>query len=182
MTDRSKLLALANADARIIDRLDRTGDCWLWTGALDHAGRGRVWHQGKLKLHHRAVWNILVGPIPDGAMLCHHCDNPQCGNPSHLYVGDAASNATDMSRRKRTWAHRDPERAKLLGIAIGKANDWCRGERNPKAKLTPESVAEIRAAKGSSYRIAADYGVNASTVQRIRRGTAWTRAQAEALA
>lgn len=33
-------------DRRLLDRLDRSGDCWLWTGALDYRGRGRVWHRG----------------------------------------------------------------------------------------------------------------------------------------
>ena len=160
-------------DRRILARLDRTGACWLWTGALDSRKRGRVWRNGKITIHHRAVWEILIGPIPAGGLLCHHCDNPQCANPQHLYVGDDKSNAKDMSDRQRTWAQRNPDKAKALGAALGSSNDWARGERNPKAKLTISQVAEIRQAGGSSYAIAASFGVDATTVQRIKRGTAW---------
>lgn len=77
----SRVERLTGPCREIIDRVDRSGDCWLWTGKLDERGRGRVWHCGKLMLHHRAVWEILIGPIPAGALLCHHCDNPRCANP-----------------------------------------------------------------------------------------------------
>jgi hypothetical protein len=163
------------AERRILGRLDTSGDCWLWTGALDHRGRGRVWRNGKIVLHHRAVWEILVGPIPEGALLCHHCDNPQCANPEHLYIGDDKSNVRDMWERGRHWTQQQPERARELGKQYGKLNTWARGSGNPKAKLTPAQVEEIKTATGSSYAIASRYGVNATTVQRIRRGEAWTR-------
>lgn len=170
----SELLELADADRAIIDRLNREGGCWLWTGALDERGRGRVWHDGKLKLHHRAVWEILKGPIPKGAMLCHHCDNPQCGNPAHLYVGTGKTNVNDMMSRGRHWTQREPERAAAVGRANGRRNSWAKGPQNPKAKLSNEEVAAIRGELGSSYQVAERYGVSATTIQRIRKGSAWT--------
>jgi len=118
MTNRETLRSLAELGAserRIIDRLDRSGSCWLWTGALDDRGRGRVSYHGRNLLHHRAVWEILVGPIPAGALLCHHCDNPTCANPDHLYVGDHRSNVMDMFSRGRHWTQTEPERAKVCG-------------------------------------------------------------------
>jgi hypothetical protein len=181
MTDKQTLLALAasceaaaGADRRILDRLDRTGLCWLWTGALDERGRGRVWHNGRLKLHHRAVWEILMGPIAEQALLCHHCDNPTCANPAHLYVGDGKTNVADMFRRNRAWQQQDPERMRDFGRASGARNDWAKGGANPKAKLLPEQVEQIRSSFGSSYQVARAFGVNASTVQRIRKGVSWT--------
>jgi hypothetical protein len=160
-------------DRRILDRLDRTGDCWLWTGPTDARGRARVSFRGKNKLHHRAVWEILVGPIPAGALLCHHCDNPRCANRTHLYVGDGKSNVADMFARGRHWTQVEPERASRIGRVNGHSNTWSRGASNPKAKLAPAQVDQIRGAKGSSYTVAAQFGVDASTVQRIRRGATW---------
>lgn len=176
----SDLLALAERveaatgpDRRILDRLDRSGPCWLWIGALDTRGRGRVWHAGKLKLHHRAVWEIIVGPIPERALLCHHCDNPQCANPAHLYVGDGKSNVADMFARQRDWQSAQPERLRHIAKQNGSLNNWSRGTSNPKAKLTAAEVASIRVATGTSYEVAARYGVHATTIQRIRRGEQW---------
>jgi len=160
-------------DAAIINRLDRTGNCWLWTGALDDRGRGRVWHNRKLKLHHRAVWEILVGPIPDGALLCHHCDNPQCANPNHLYVGDGKSNVADMLERGRHWTQVEPNRARIVGSQNGSANTWSKGEGNPKAKLAPDQAAEIASSTEKTRVLAQRYGVNRTTIQRIRSGSSW---------
>ena len=165
--------AATGADRAILDRLDRTGDCWLWTGALDERGRGRVWHNGKIKLHHRAIWEILIGPIPSGALLCHDCDNPTCGNPAHLYVGDGKTNVRDMFARGRAWHQNHPEKLKEVGRKTGLKNTWVKGAANPRAKLTQRQVAEIREATESSPKLAAFYGVSATTVQRIRSGKQW---------
>lgn len=163
----------SGADRRILDRLDRRSECWLWTGALDSRGRGRVWRDGKITIHHRAVWEILVGPIPQGALLCHHCDNPTCANPTHLYVGDGKTNVRDMFSRGRHWTQREPERARAVGVLNGAKNDWARGESNPKARLTADQVSEIAASADKTKLLAARYGVNRTTIQRIRRGAAW---------
>lgn len=169
----SRLQGLTAPDRTIIDRLDRSGDCWLWQGKLDERGRGRVWHDGRLKLHHRAVWEILVGRIPDGALLCHHCDNPQCANPGHLYVGDGKSNVADMIGRHRHWTQVNPVLAKSLGKINGAKNNWARGASNPKAKLSAEQVREIRSSSVSSTELARQYAVDKTTIQRIRRGALW---------
>jgi len=161
---------------RITRRLSQTDNgCWNWVGphSLNGKGRGMVSVGGKPMLHHRAIWTLLRGPIPAGAMLCHHCDNQRCGNPAHLYVGDAKTNAADMFNRGRHWTQTDPERAREVGTKSGKANTWHRGEGNPRVKLTAEQVEEIRRSTGSSRSVAAAYGVNATTIQRIRNGSLW---------
>ena len=160
-------------DRHILSRLDTTGECWLWTGALDNHGRGRVWRNGKLHIHHRAVWLILRGELPGGVSLCHHCDNPQCANPAHLYVGDQATNVADMVSRGRHWTQRDPERARQVGRNIGKMNNWSKGAKNPKAKLTNEQARAVADSNESTKILAEQYGVNYSAIQRIRSGTSW---------
>lgn len=177
MTDLSSLIELAEKatgpDRTVLSRLDKSGDCWLWTGATDHKGRGRVWYRGKIMLHHRAVWTILIGVIPDGSMLCHHCDNPRCANPMHMYVGDAKSNVRDMISRGRHWLQANVERAKIVGRSLGKSNDWSTGESNPKAKLSKDQAAHIRASGLSTKQLSEKFGVDRTTVQRIRRGASW---------
>lgn len=172
----SELKALAARVRRRLEVDPQTG-CWNWASPNSLVGRGRgyISVHGRPMLHHRAVWTLLVGPIPQGALLCHHCDNPRCANPAHLYVGDHASNMADMRARGRHWTKQNPEKARAVGQRSGKANTWAKGSGNPKAKLTPTQVEQVKSAAGSSYQIAAMFGVNASTVQRIKRGDAWAQ-------
>ena len=58
--------------------------CVLWTGALDRRGYGRQRVGQRRIMAHRVVWELLVGPIPDGATLDHLCRTPACVNPAHL--------------------------------------------------------------------------------------------------
>ena len=149
-------------------------DCWIWPRAKDRAGRGRLWVAGRLMLAHRAVWEAKRGPVPEGMLLCHHCDNPSCVNPKHLYVGTHKDNMRDMRVRRRAFAHRNPNKAAEVGRATGRRNDWAAGTGNPKAKLTVEQVASIRADGRATRFVAAQYGVERTTIQRIRRGSLWT--------
>jgi len=65
--------------------------CWIWTGAL-RQGYGQISN----KVAHRVSWEIHNGPIPQGFFVCHHCDNPPCVNPYHLFLGNAQDNTSDM--------------------------------------------------------------------------------------
>jgi len=115
-------------------------ECWLWTAYRNVFGYGVFSGvRGKLVLAHRFAWTTAHGDIPDGAAILHHCDNPPCVNPSHLFLGDQPANVRDMiekgrSRRSRGdshWTRRNPE--KLIGA------------RNPNAKLSDKQVAQMRA-------------------------------------
>jgi hypothetical protein len=65
-------------------RVDATGICWEWTGALTPKGYARSNFGGKHWLIHRLVWTLLVGDIPEGMTLDHLCRNRRCCNPDHL--------------------------------------------------------------------------------------------------
>lgn len=58
--------------------------CWLWTGAKSVSGYGHVRYRRKVCVVHRVVYELLVGPIPDGLVLDHLCRVRHCCAPTHL--------------------------------------------------------------------------------------------------
>ena len=72
-------------------------DCWIWFGPRIKYGYGR--RNGKLI--HRLFWTIYNGVIPDKLFVCHHCDNPSCVNPSHLFLGTNQDNVNDKMKKGR---------------------------------------------------------------------------------
>lgn len=69
---------------RLMKYVHITRDCWIWTGAKDKAGYGRIsLGHANCKLAHRIAFIALAGPIPDGLDLHHCCENPTCINPAH---------------------------------------------------------------------------------------------------
>ena len=70
-------------------------------------GYGRMSHDGKRSQYaHRVSYAAFVGPIPDGLFVCHHCDNPPCVNPAHLFLGAQKDNVDDMLAKGRGLANR----------------------------------------------------------------------------
>lgn len=77
--------------------------CWEWTGSTIPKGYGQFRYDGDNELAHRISWAIANGPIPDGVMVCHHCDNRICVRPDHLFLGDAFDNMQDMVAKGRHY-------------------------------------------------------------------------------
>lgn len=76
-------------------------DCWAWQGAQRN-GYGAIKHEGKILSAHVVAWVLANGRMPqDGHIICHHCDNRFCVNPSHLYEGTFADNVHDADKRRK---------------------------------------------------------------------------------
>lgn len=79
--------------------------CLLWLGKVHKtSGYAQVWLNGRHRNAHRVAYEVAKGPVPEGMMVCHHCDNPACIEPAHLYAGTAQTNHDDMVRRSRARA------------------------------------------------------------------------------
>lgn len=134
-------------------------DCWLWQGArYAPNGYGKLVQRNPSKEHraHRLSYEIHNGAIPAGLEICHHCDNPPCCNPAHLFLGTHADNMHDMIvKGRRTCAH---------------------GKQHPRAKLRDDDVRVIRLLNASGISqtaLGAQYGIPQSAVSSIIRGKTW---------
>lgn len=92
---------------RVMRRVDKTDGCWNWTGAKTDRGYGTVaaWDGRKTAYIHRAFYEEFVGPIPDGLVVDHLCDNRICCNPAHLAVTTARANIERSPRFAGNWTH-----------------------------------------------------------------------------
>jgi hypothetical protein len=129
-------------------------DCWIYTKCISTAGYGRIQIKRKFIAAHRFSYQLHFGEIPDGMFVCHHCDNPPCCNPSHLFLGTCADNNNDMASKYR--------------------ND--KGEDHWNNKLNERQVLEIRSLIKNGHPIsviAKKYGVHVNTVYDIRNNRIW---------
>lgn len=82
--------------------IEPNSGCWLWTRSLGMNGYGSISSgSGEKLLAHRVSYELHIGELTDGAFVCHHCDNPPCVNPHHLFLGSPQDNMDDMWSKGR---------------------------------------------------------------------------------
>lgn len=75
--------------------------CWEWTAGLGTFNYGSFWLNGRSTQAHRYSWDLYNETKSKNWLICHHCDNPKCVNPVHLFKGTHKDNTQDMLMKGR---------------------------------------------------------------------------------
>lgn len=130
--------------------------CWEWRGSLNR-GRGVIAIDGQPQFAARVSWEMHNGPIPRSLKVCHHCDNPKCVRPEHLFLGTQRDNIQDARAKGRL-----------------KINRTYRPDKSATAKLSWKIVREIRTNTIDTLVVlAARYGVCIAAVGNVKNGKTW---------
>jgi hypothetical protein len=127
-------------------------ECWEWLASCNCGGYGQMSVGRGTKTSHRISWEIANGKIKDGMCVLHHCDNPACVNPKHLFLGRPMDNYMDMEQKGRS-VRQQPNKSRR--------------------KFSSEQVAEMRSDKQSGMTIASiakKHGASIKHVQRVVSG------------
>jgi hypothetical protein len=131
--------------------------CWIWGKGL---GYGTLKDSKRKISSHRLSYELHFGALPKGVFVCHHCDNPPCCNPKHLFIGSHSDNLKDMASKGR-----------------GRKNYDINGESNPAAKLTTPQVLEIRRLadeKTPRKQLAKQFNVSLPLIEKIISRSVWS--------
>lgn len=93
----------------LLSRAVKVGECLELQGTTNQKGYTRVQYEGRSKPGHRVAYILAKGPVPDGLVVMHSCDNRRCINPDHLSVGTNLDNTRDCVAKGRFNAHKPPE-------------------------------------------------------------------------
>lgn len=164
MSDNGNSLSIVMLSSKDVARFHRqvvqldNDDCWPWLGHVNLRGYGNFAFRIQSRVHtvaaHRIAALIAFGSIDRGVNVLHHCDNPRCCNPSHLFLGSQEENMRDCAAKRRTTFGRRANRAKLTDDLV---------------RRLPRVIQS-----GSSYRkIPTEVGCAWQTVQKAARGLTW---------
>ena len=142
-------------EERLWEKVDKSGDCWIWLGYRLQSGYGQMNVNGKRRRVHRVAWELSKGRIREYTLLLHNCGNKDCVRPSHMFLGGIRDNMDLMRERGK-------------GLA---------GERNGNAKLNVEKVNNIRilyfVAKQRQVDIARAFSVSSAQISSILSKRYW---------
>lgn len=150
---------------RFFEKVRKTRGCWYWKASTAGRGYGVFYYEGRQQYSHRVSYQLFVGPIPDGVDILHHCDNPACVKPSHLFEGTDIENVRDMIVKGRDRFN--------FRVNPPFGNKSAAGKPAWNRILNEKTALAIRQSGGTQAEIAAKYGVSRSHVSNIRRGHSW---------
>lgn len=146
------------------------GNCWIWTQAKSKTGYGVTSIKKKQMGAHRAAYIFGVDPgLQPGVCVCHHCDNPPCVRPSHLFLGTTQDNTADMVAKNR----QSQGEAHASAILPNRP----RGSNNAMSKLTEAQVNDMRKMRKETNltvkEIAEKFGVSFGCATKAIAGYGW---------
>lgn len=143
--------AIDKAVERFWTKVNKSGDCWLWTLSPTWDGYGRFKAFRRDYRAHIFIWEALYGKLEKGIQVLHHCDVRLCVRPDHLHSGTHIDNMAEMAARARAP----------------------RGSKNPASKLTEDDVRAIRDSTEPQRVLARKYGVCQGAISHARLGRNW---------
>ncbi len=147
-------------------------ECREWPGPF--AGKG--YGQFKGAYVHRRAYAEAHGPIPDGLLVCHHCDNPPCYNPEHLFLGTHSDNSKDAVSKGRMRA--PPAVGEDNGRAVLRKKD-VREILLAAAMAVRPGFVRFKRGAGISKGLARQYGVSEVMIRNVIRRDNWSDIEVE---
>ncbi len=157
--------------ARFWSHVDKSDECWTWTAGRNRSGYGKFKIGGRTLGAHRVAFAWEHGDAA-GLLACHHCDNPACVRPSHMFAGTPDDNMQDKVRKGRQSRGASHSQAVCAG-----ERRILRGSEMSFAKLTEAVIPEIRAMHAAGGHtlgeIAARFGISRQTVLNVASRKTW---------
>lgn len=102
--------AFCSDKCRFMSYVKVTDECWIWMGAVNRRGYGKLCFQkNNTDTAHRVSYKLFNGPIENDLYVCHSCDNPACVKPGHLWLGTNKENMMDMVEKGRQHSRLQPK-------------------------------------------------------------------------